>query len=293
MLTNYFKRYNKIIVFLLILFGGLILTSCDKKIELTYESFSIENAEVGKDYHVSLATAKGAEGIIYKVVDGTLPEGLTLSSDGLLTGIATKEELNVEFTVEASKNDVKVTADFIINVIQEQVGETELFKFEAELVNLDDKMGAGPSNAAPGITMIRKDTKASNGHYIADTYRENLSFEFVITADDEGSALLVVALGSDLGAIKINPDVFEISINGEVISYKEFRLKDSSGALNKNFTEHAIGTINLVAGENEVKLMIKENTYINGSTGGPLIDYISLQSTAKLSWEPRLDNLES
>lgn len=292
MTINNFKKYRGKILMILLVLASIILVGCSKEeIELTYDSFVLENAQIDEEYNVSLATAEGSDEIEYTVVDGELPKGITLSKDGILSGVPEVEELNVTFTVQAQVKEVKVSADFTLNIIGKQSNEVIDYIFEAEYVDLSEKVGAGPSNAAPGVTMIRKDSEASNGHYIADTYKEGLSFEFEFNANSDGEGLLTLSLGSDLGVIEMNPNVFEISVNGEVVNYQSFKLPDSSGRLNKVFREFAINNIMLVEGENEIKLTIKDNTYINGSAGGPLIDFLKVTTDIELEWNPVLENI--
>lgn len=169
-------------------------------------------------------------------------------------------------------------------------GEVKSYTFEAEYVDLTDKAGAGPSNAALETELVLTDTAASNGNYIGYTYFADLFFDYVFTADAAKEATLKIVFGSDLGIVRLNPTVFEISVNGTALDYKEIKLPDSSGKVNKVFKEFNIGKINLVAGENKITLKVLANELYNGGTGGPLIDCVILDTEAALTWEPVTDN---
>jgi|GEM_PF-2924007 len=186
--------------------------------------------------------------------------------------------------------DSEQTADGA-SASDEAVQAGEVYQFEAEYVDLTDKAGAGPSNAAMETELVLADANASNGYYIGYTYFADLYFDFNITADADGEANLEIVMASDLGAVSIGPSVFEISVNDTIISYDEFKLSDSSGKINKVFGTYTISKVNLVAGENKITLKILSNELYNGGTGGPLIDCIILETPAVLSWSPVTSNV--
>ncbi len=166
------------------------------------------------------------------------------------------------------------------------------YTFEAEYVDLADKAGAGPSNAAMETELVLADSTASNGHFIGYTYFSGLFFDYVFTADAAKEATLKIVLASDMGAIKINPEVFEVSVNGTPLAYDELKVPDGSAKVNKVFKEFTLGKVNLVEGENKITLTILENELYNGGTGGPLIDCIILSTEAVLSWQPVESNVK-
>lgn len=170
-------------------------------------------------------------------------------------------------------------------------GTVQSYTFEAEYVDLTDKAGAGPSNAAFETELVLKDSAASNGYYIGYTYFTDLSFDFVITSDAAKEATLKAVLGSDLGIVTLTPAEFEISLNGTAINYDPIKLADSSGKMNKVFKKYTIGKVDLVEGENILTLRILANELYNGTTGGPLIDCLILDTEAQLSWSPVESNV--
>ncbi len=183
-----------------------------------------------------------------------------------------------------SKGNTENTANSASTAAQDS--GTNHYVFEAELVDLTDKAGAGPSNAAMETELILKDSKASNGCYIGYTYFADLSFDFAFTSDSAKEATLSIVLGSDLGVVRMNPSVFEISLNGTALDYAELKLLDSSGKINKEFKEFEVGKVTLAEGDNKITLRILENELYNGGTGGPLIDCVMLDTPAVLNWSP-------
>lgn len=168
------------------------------------------------------------------------------------------------------------------------------YTFEAEYTDVDDLVGAGSSNGAEGTDMILPAEKASNGYYIGFTHKKGLTITFEITSDKAAEANLKVGLtpAEGMQAIKINPDTFNVKVNGVAVSYSEQNVKDNATNMNKReFKKYDMGKVNLVAGKNTVTLTIGENDYVNGKSGGPSIDAVYLTTEAALSWEPIEDNI--
>ena len=199
-----------------------------------------------------------------------------------LTGCAKKPE------EPAPEADVQVTE----SAEAEGAGNMTSYIFEAEHVDLTEKAGAGPSNAAFETELVLKDTDASGGNYIGYTYFTDLSFDFAIVSDAAAEADMKITLGSDLGIITMNPAVFEISVNGTPVEYADMKLPDSSGKMNKVFKTFNVGKVNLAEGDNTITLHILANELYNGTTGGPLIDNIALDTTATLTWTPVETNVQ-
>lgn len=175
-------------------------------------------------------------------------------------------------------------------------GSQQTFTFEAEYVYLDDFMGAGISNSGEGVNNIygsgaEGDIEKgwSNGYFLGNTYAEN-SIEFKITSDRNASGRLVLRLASELGNMKLDNSVFGVEVNGKEVDYSITVANSATGSY--DFADYPItGTIQLAAGENVIKLTIKENTLKDGnSIGAPLIDCIRITTDAELTWEPLTDN---
>ena len=95
---------------------------------LSFESNSIALGVIGQEYSSTVATAKlnplvypnGDENDIkYSLAEGSkkLPNGLTLSEDGTITGKPLKEVKNHKVTIVATYEDASITADFYFDVI--------------------------------------------------------------------------------------------------------------------------------------------------------------------------------
>ena len=70
---------------------------------LSYTASTIPDGKTGEPYQQNLGTATGMDTIVYAVKEGTqLPAGLSLSEDGMLSGIPTEAGENFAFTVMAS-----------------------------------------------------------------------------------------------------------------------------------------------------------------------------------------------
>ena len=88
-------------------------------IGLNYNDMTLPNGKVGAKYSGSVDTAQGAGTITYSLKEGSiLPEGLTLSADGKITGTPTKAG-NYEFTIvcsaEGKKGDEITLKLFVAN----------------------------------------------------------------------------------------------------------------------------------------------------------------------------------
>ena len=89
---------------------------------LEYEGGAIAGATAGEQYVGSVATANSiyAGGVSYKLVDGALPEGLTLDGNGMITGTPTTAG-EYTFTIAAdAKGEETCEAEFTITVAQAQ-----------------------------------------------------------------------------------------------------------------------------------------------------------------------------
>ncbi len=93
----------------------------------TFTGEILQTAIVGISYNASIANATISDilfpgvddsSIIYSVTEGhSLPDGLTLSSDGAITGIPEKEINNFRISIDASYAGYKKTAVFTLSVV--------------------------------------------------------------------------------------------------------------------------------------------------------------------------------
>lgn len=166
------------------------------------------------------------------------------------------------------------------------------YKMEAEYINLDGIVGGGLSNAKEGVNMIEEGKNASNGYFVAHTYVEGLTLEFVFNAEAACKAELILSLGSELGDMQLGSDIFAVNLNGTAITYANKTIYNSDFG-NMEFQEISVtSNAQFVKGENKIKLIVLKNEYKSGSSGGPLVDYLKIKTTGKITWTDETDNLD-
>lgn len=175
---------------------------------------------------------------------------------------------------------------------ENQVAAGTTYLFEAEFTNMSEVVGGGISGAAAGLNMIIESADASGGFYVGSTHSTKCVITYKITSDADTTATLRVLLGSELGAMKMNPTSFVITVNGTVLEYDEFTIPAEANTTGKTFTQFKLGDIQLKAGENIITFQTGENEYCNGGPGGPLFDAIKLTSSATLTMEEYPENIE-
>lgn len=107
--------------------------------KLAYQGAALPEGRTGEPYRQDLGTATGIAGITYAVKTGSeLPAGLTLSEDGLLSGIPEKAG-DVTLTVTASANGCEdVEAEFSFSIAQGVQVEENLGKIVFEKFTLPE-----------------------------------------------------------------------------------------------------------------------------------------------------------
>lgn len=176
-------------------------------------------------------------------------------------------------------------------------GGVQSYVMEAEYINLDGVQGAGISSDQGGVEMIygdgtqaQKDLGWSNGYYVGYTYSTNLKLDFVFEADKDAVATIVLRLGSELGNITLDPDSFSVRLNGTEISYQSIYLENSSMETMKFFDKTVTAAAQLKAGANTLSLVVLANELKSGSTGGPTVDCVKIETGAKLTWTDKTEN---
>ena len=161
-------------------------------------------------------------------------------------------------------------------------GGANTYTMEAEYINLDGVSGAGISSDQSGVEMIygegtqaEKNKGWSNGYFVGYTYATNLTLTFTFNASEDGSAAIILRLGSELGDISLDPTVFAVKLNGEEIIYDNLYV---SGSLIEDmvFSDKTVtADAWLVEGENVLELVVLNNNLMNGvKTGGPCVDCV-------------------
>lgn len=257
--------------------------------EINYSGTALPAANVGTEYTASVATATGVENISYSLKTGEeLPEGLTLSQSGAISG--TPEETGLaEFVVVASAGEASAEAEFSITVNAAGVNS---YIFEAEYVDVTGLKGSGFSGAAEGLDLVVPSQNASNGYYIGFTHRAGFSITFNLTAEGADSeAEFSFSLASESGSMELTPDIFIIEVNGVKLEYDSFIVRSAVQGL--EFATYTLSCpVSVADGQNTVTVTIGANEYMNGATGGPMIDNLQVSTSSKLSWEPILSNVE-
>lgn len=172
------------------------------------------------------------------------------------------------------------------------------YVIEAEYINLDGVSGAGVSSDQSGVEMIygdgtqaQKDIGWSNGYFVGYTYASNLTLEFAFNVDKAATATIVLRLGSEIGDISLDPSIFSVKLNGTEITYSNMYIENSEIGSMKFQDKTVTTAANLKEGENKLTLTVLTNTLINGTkTGGPCVDCVKVQTSAKLTWTDKSDN---
>ncbi len=177
-------------------------------------------------------------------------------------------------------------------------GGRDTYTMEAEYVDIADVKGSGLSSDQSGYNLIygdgtqeQKDLGWSSGYYVGYTYTAEFRLDFVFTADKAASATIIMRLGSELGELLLTPDNFEVSLNGTPINYASMTVENSESMAAMKFADKTLtNSASLVQGENTISIRILENDLRSGSTGGPTIDCIKIQTDAVLDYKENTDN---
>lgn len=277
---------------------------CSIKIEakkIVYDSEVVTPATKGVAYSYSVAKAVTSDGtpVTYSVGKRALPDGLTLSANGMVTGTPTNYANKHYFSVIASAEGyTSKEATFSITIMDE-VQELKDGILEAEYTNMDGYIGAGWSGGTQGTGMLQESPLASNGWYIGWTHIAQV-YSFTFNASEASTAKLSIRLGSELGAVTLDQSIFVIKVNGVEVNYGSLTLPasdTSSGATAAvgAFQLYELGkNVALVEGENVITVEVKDNKLLmqgTGRTGGPSIDCFKIESTATLTYQPYSFNI--
>ena len=270
-------------------------------------TMSPEAGEVGSAYEVNIGTATPMEGIEVEYVlapGASLPEGLTLSKDGIISGTPTKAynkkvvKILVKEIVADGQTpvygadgscDVYITINSAITVVTDG-------KLEAELIDFTGKKGGGYSGSAEGVYMIQAagGLNASEGFYVSYLHGEiSLEFHFISSVTEETSVPLYIALASEIqpSPAVFTPSEMMITVNGQSVNYGSISLSCGANGSLSSFAEYSLGNVTIKPGENVIVLTILNNTLLQGvRPGGPALDYIRFD-TDTISWRPFEYNL--
>lgn len=175
--------------------------------------------------------------------------------------------------------------------------KTNDYVMEAEYTEMENVKGTGISSDQSGFEMIygegtdaQKNMGWSSGYFVGYTYTTDFSMDFKFTADSAEKCTIVLRLGSELGDISLSPESFRVTLNGSSISYNSIYIEGSELSKMKFYDKTVAIGVALKEGENVLNLKVCANNLRNGQTGGPVIDCVKLQTTAKLTYTENTDN---
>ena len=151
---------------------------------------SLDAAYVGTSYTASLsATVSGGGNITWRLVNDTnLPAGLTLNTDGTITGTPTKAVNNHNFMVQATVNGVSNTKQLSITVNPGKLAAPEKLGWNSE--NPGTATWETVSNATSYTVQLYKDGVAEGNAVTTSaasysfTITKSGSYTFTVTATD-------------------------------------------------------------------------------------------------------------
>ncbi len=198
--------------------------------ELVYTSFALPDATTGEAYQQDLGTATGMPYITYSVKDGsTLPDGLSLSEDGILSGRPTTAADKASFTIVASASGCDdVEATFTMTVLQGEEADYTLgyirfenFTLPEGLVGEYYSQDIFKADGVPDITYSIRFTAGkglpSGLSYDLDlgliygtpTDSTNGAITFRLTASAEGCDDVTVVVTLEVKDVYVATDTFE------------------------------------------------------------------------------------
>ena len=184
-------------------------------------------------------------------------------------------------------------------------GWRKIYVFEAEYTDLEGRQGNGYSGNTSGTGLIGKDTSnagASNGYYVSCLYYDGAYLTFNINSDrDVSDVTIVLSLSAEFDDVILTGDMYFVDVNGEEYDV-EAQLTGAYGVTedgehNKRpFSQHTVATkVPLKAGENVIELVTNNSEHMSGATmeaTAPMVDALILYTSANLTWEPVLSNIE-
>ncbi len=167
------------------------------------------------------------------------------------------------------------------------------YVFEAENVNLFDKAGPGYSGENAGQGMIITNTKvdASGDKFVAYQCKNGNSLEFYVACDEDISDVtLLMRFAAEYASMTLNPDNYEISVNGVALDYADIVLHLPDGENQSKFQDFEMPKISLNKGQNLIQVKTKNNDALGGTltATAPIIDCIKITTSAVVIWDGTL-----
>ena len=233
--------------------------------------------------------------------------------DGWYTSGDFKEEFN--FSRMTVEEDLTLYAKW-----------TGTYIFEAEHTALVDEeglplKGVGASGGAEGTSMIQSMPRgaegmmASGGFFVTFLYRKGLALNFDIVSDREVSDVTLILRITcenkefcldpylDTGKTESGTQIskYTVTVNGEEVAYDQIEIPASDVAGHADtggrrpFSDHVLAVnLTLHKGSNRITLLTDNDHGMGGtmSATAPVVDCIKLTTSATLSWDPKLGNLD-
>ncbi len=184
-------------------------------------------------------------------------------------------------------------------------GWRKIYVFEAEYTDLEGRQGNGYSGNTSGVGLIGRDNcdaGASNGYYISCLYYDGAYLTFNIVSDREVSDVtIVLSLSAEFDDVILTDDMYFVDVNGETYNVEvsltgAYSVTEDGEHKKRPFTQHTIATkVHLNEGENVIELVTNNSEHMSGATmeaTAPMVDCLILYTSAELTWEPVLSNLE-
>lgn len=255
-------------------------------------NFDIAVADAGADVEVTYSmTPENAAKLLSEY-------GLTVTSDGKITGTPTKVVKQMSFDVIAEADGFSPRTATMWFRINEPLTAPTSKRFEAEYLELTGKSGTGYSSSPSAEGMIDRNALASNDAFINYMHNDTITLEFVVYAETAVQNVpLYFALGSEMGKVTFTPASLGIyhyegkTTDGTRTTVDYGSATVEGGNLYTSFKEYRFGSVSLVEGWNVIQLAVHTNTLRGGKIGGPGVDYMRLDTTAAIKWVPCTFNL--
>ncbi len=183
------------------------------------------------------------------------------------------------YTFEAEKTQLTgLTGDFDLGLATEQGA----------------KLGFNFSGSANGTNLIKGHDSASGGSYVTGLFYRGAYLQFEINSDKEvKGATLRLVLSCEYADISLTSTTYRVSVNGKNLKFNDFSLGNGAGISTDpgprgGFKEIYINNIDLVAGQNIIKLTVNNSQTPAGEAGtvdaaAPAVDCIKIYADAALT----------
>jgi len=234
--------------------------------KLEYAGAALADGKTGEPYQQALNTASGSDSIVYALSEGTkLPAGLSLSADGLLSGIPEEAGEGVQIRVTASAAGCNpVDAAFTLNIAQGEAVEENLGHIEFEDFALPDAIVGEPYSESVRL--------AKGVPNITYTFRFSVGNGLPAGLDRDKELGLVVGTPLDSTDGKIKFKVIAEAEGYDAVTAKAtLVVRDKYVATNRFETEY-VSTIPKLTG----------NGYSDSKTGRGMIQSTPLASNGRM-----------